>query len=499
MDGIEFQPPTSGRRELVEYLEAPLRRPLVALVPFVLIVTAAVVAGFLAPKRYQSSTLILAEPDKVPDSFVTKVSTESAQKRLDTLRQEIMSRTRLERVIRDVDPYSETAGNEPLSDTLDRMRSSISISVKGNDAFAVEFVHTQPHKAMQVANRIATLFIEEAAKQREEQVEEAYEFIDSALQEARRQLEQKEEAVRRYKESHMGTLPEQLSANLSTLQGLQTQQQTLAESVRAARERQSALERNLSDQLRGTGTPGTVSLDPFTEINQLRSQLAALRGRYTDEHPDVKLLLSRLASLEKSLEGTSEASKSDTSGVDPAATLIRAQLEQVKREVAALQTKQADLDQRIAVYQARVEMGPRTEQEVATLTRDYQKLKDNYFSLLSKKHEAQMAAKLEQRWKGVQFRILDPAHVPERPVFPKRSLFVMAGIVLGLVVGLGAALAVEALDHSVKSVRELGIVLPYPLLATIPHVDLRHPAASLRAREMGAGGTSGSAQRTAHE
>ncbi len=482
MDGIDLQGlATRGRRPVVEYLEAPLRRPLLALVPFLVVVAAAIVASFTAPKKYRTGTLILVESEKVPESFVTKMTTEKAEKRLDTIRQEILSRTRLERVVKDVNPYPDDLANGALSDIIDTMRDAIAINTKGNDAFSVEYVHRDPRKAAEVANRVSSLFIEEASKQREHQVEEAYQFIDSQLQDARRELEKQEEAVRRYKESHMGTLPEQMAANLSTLQGLQVQQQSVAENLRTATDRQGNLEKSLAEQLRGGGT-GTASLDPLTEINQLRTQLATLRARYTDEHPDVKVLAARIARLQRGLEGAGGA-KEPPADSDPTAALIRAQIEQSKREVASLRAKQADIDERIGKLQARVELAPRTEQELATLTRDYQKMRENYLSLLNKKMDAQMAARLEERWKGEQFRILDPAHVPERPFSPNRLVYVMMGLVLGLAAGFATSLAAETLDHSVKSQQELESLLAYPVIATIPHATFAEGEARGAARE----------------
>jgi uncharacterized protein involved in exopolysaccharide biosynthesis len=144
-------------------------------------------------------------------------------------------------------------------------------------------------------------------------------------------------------------------------------------------------------------------------------------------------------------------------------------------EISALVAKRENLEQRIAEFQARVEQVPRTEQQLATLTRDYNKLHENYLALLNKKLEAQMAERLEKRWKGQNFRILDPADLPESPFSPNRPLLLTAGILLGLIAGLGASVGAELLDHSIKNVRELETVLPYPILATVPHIPDSQP------------------------
>jgi uncharacterized protein involved in exopolysaccharide biosynthesis len=239
--------------------------------------------------------------------------------------------------------------------------------------------------------------------------------------------------------------------------------------MRAAVDRQSALERQLADSRRGAAV-GAVGGDPLAEINQLKSQLASLRTRYTDEHPDVQQVLARLTLLQESLSGRQPPSKADG---DSALTVTQVQLEHAKRDVALLQEKRDGLDKRIAALQGRIETAPRTEQELATLTRDFGNLRENYLALLNKKLDAHMAARLEQRWKGERFRILDPAHVPERPFFPNLIVFLTAGIVLGLTAGVAAAVLAEILDHSFTSLPDVEAALPYPVLSAIPYITPR--------------------------
>jgi polysaccharide chain length determinant protein (PEP-CTERM system associated) len=450
------------RRDLVEYLEVPLRHPWHIVIPTVLVVAASVTASLTLPKRYRTSTLILVESQKVPDSFVRKDLGEASKPRLLTIKQEILSRTRLEKVIRELDPYPQMTGKMPLTDIVEIMRGASEINVRGNDAFTVEYEHHDPAMAMRVANRLAGLFIEESNQSREEQVEGAAEFIESQLEDARRKLEEKEEAIRKFKEAHMGRLPEQTAANLATLQRLQLEQQSVSDNLRATRERELVLEKALNDE-RSVAVPVTPG-DPAAELSQLRAQLRALRARYTDEHPDVQALQGRIAELEKRLE--------EASPITEAPTTIRSQLEQSRIESRTLQAKRDELEKRIAMFQGRVEEVPRTEQELAVLTRDYQKMNENYLALLNKKLDAQMAERLEKRWKGERFRILDPAYQPENPVFPRRSLFLSAGIVLGLLLGLVLAFVGEYFDHTIKSLGELEATLPYPVLAAFPHMDV---------------------------
>jgi polysaccharide chain length determinant protein (PEP-CTERM system associated) len=450
-----------GFRTIQEYLEVPLRRPLFVLVPAVLVLSSAIALAFVLPKKYRSQTLILVESEKVPDTFVRKIATETMARRLYTIRQEVLSRTRLERVIEELDPYpSEEDERPPMSVLVERMRRAISIETRGSDAFSILYVHTDPMTAMTVTNRLATLFIEEAEKEREVQATEGVEFIESQLTAARKELEEKEEAVRRFKERRLGSLPEQLSTNLATLQRLQLEQQTVAENLRAAQTRVDLL--RMSMRSKGEAVAGVV--EGPDELDRLRGELATLRTRYTDQHPDVQVVLRQIRELE-----SAESSPGSPLLIDRDSSTQR-ELRQAEAEVARFRAKQADLDEEMMRIQARVDLAPRTEQELATLTRDYAQLQEGYVTLLRKQRDAEMAEQLEQRWKGERFKVLDPAHFPDKAFFPSRTLFAFLGLVGGLGLGLVSAFAVELLDHSIKNADQLEELFSQPLLATIPHI-----------------------------
>jgi polysaccharide biosynthesis transport protein len=458
--------PSYSMRELQRLAEAPLRRPWLVIVPLVVSLVVAVALSLLLPPRYRSSTLILVAPDQMPTEFVTNMNTEKIGRRLQTLRQEVQSRTRLERVAREFDPYG-MLGKKPLIDTIERMRDAVTVSVKGNDAFTIEFEHSDPKMAMLVADRLTTLFMEEVVGSRERQVSTAYEFIEKQMQEARTSLEEKEAALREFKERYMGQLPEQVQANLATLQRLQLEQQTTADGLRKATDALLLLE---STGGRSGGGPGTVS--PPDSLDAMRALMAQLKTRYTDQHPDVRALQSRIDQLEKAAASAEPGAPI----VDPVAAALEMRKREARLEVQSLRARLVEVDKSIAAFQARVEAAPRREQEILGLTRDYQKLSENYTQLLTKKLDAEMASRLEAQEKGQQFRILDPAFLPERPSFPNRGLFAVAGLLAGILLGVGLAVVIDVLDPTMKDADSVRASFTFPVLAVIPYVKPREQA-----------------------
>ena len=453
----EGELPSLTWREARHFIEAPRRRPLAVIVPWVAVALASVAILFALPKKYRSSTLILVESEKMPESLVASVATGNRDRRLEAIKREILSRTRLERVLKETRPYPSSSARTAA---VEAMRRATSVDASGRDGFTIKFVHTDPLKAQEVASRLATLFIEETIKAREEQVGGAIDFLVAQVEEARKELERKDEALRRFKEARMGRLPEQLTTNLATMAMLQREIQTVDESLFFAQEKQELLARRI-EQL-----PGVTPAGATGGLEELESELASMKARrYTDEHPDVQSLRSRIAQLEERLARTSPGERA----VDPTVAVTREQLERATLDVLNLEEKRGQVERRIASVRANVENTPRTEQKLATLTRDYEKLNENYQTLLSKQLEAQMAGRLEQRWRGDRFRILDPANLAEAPFAPKPRLILGLGVLFGLFAGLGVSVVAEYLDQTVKDADDLRALQAFPVLASIPH------------------------------
>jgi uncharacterized protein involved in exopolysaccharide biosynthesis len=149
---------------------------------------------------------------------------------------------------------------------------------------------------------------------------------------------------------------------------------------------------------------------------------------------------------------------------------IREELDKIDAGIASMRKEEERLRSTGAVFQARAQAAPARESELTELMRDYGPLQSLYSGLLAKKEDARIAANLERRQIGEQFRLLDPARLPERPYSPNRQMITMFGVIAGLALGVGLVGLLEYRDKSFKNDDEAALVLALPILAVVPRM-----------------------------
>jgi len=503
--------------DIRSYFKMGLRRKWYILVPFTLSVVISFGVYKYLPKAYRASTVILVQAQRVPESYVRPTLTEPAAERLSTISQEILSRSRLERVIKEFNLYPDLLNKLHMEEIVEMMKTKIEVRVQRQNAFSVAFEGTDPETVMKVTNQLASMFIEENLKFRESRVGGTADFIIKELQAAESNLKKREDTVRRFREKNMGQLPQQLEANLRILERLQQQFKTTSDNLSSAEDRIVLLQNQIEqvmDRQSGRGFSSTtlsgrrgltqgegIRLEPGQEqslgaqLNALRRDLANAVSKYTESHPDVVDLKRKIAALEPRVkkqeeerekrlrelrerqeEATAESTPQVPSPlIDPGSerlvTQYKTQFKEAQLEAKRLKEEVGSIKEQIAFYQKRIEETPKREQEMVQINRDYDLLKLYYQSLVDKKYQSQLAENLERKQQGEQFRILDPARVPEEPFKPNRNSLLAMGAFFGLAIGLGLAWFRESMDRSFYEVSDLEAYLDLPVLATILNLN----------------------------
>ena len=478
-----------------DYIEILYRRKWVFIAPLLLCLVIAVIVAFTLPSQYRSTTMILIEGQQVPEAYVQSTDKTPLSSRLSTLTQQIMSRTRLEKIANDFN-LQEESGRELLKrlglsggDDTDRpgmeaviveMRKNINIDVieggrtgrGGNnpDAFSISYTGNNPKVIMQITNTLASLFIEENLRIREEYAEGTSEFLVSELNKAKKELEGQEGALRRFKERHMGSLPEQLDANLRTLDRLQLELQSARESRRNAMQRMNFLQGQ-----RGIVTAGAQTTSGAMQVELLRlgNELAGLLSTYKENYPDVIMIRNRIKEIKAQLQenqtlsdrGEEEIIAEDLATTNP---MVSSELNITKSAIETYKLKEEKIIEQVKHYEKRVEDIPANEQKLADIRRDYDISLDNYKSLLEKKLNARLAENLEKRQKGERFRIIDPANLPEKPYKPDRRKIAFMGLLAGMGLGIGLIYLFEFFNPAFRKPEDFHGILDNPVLTTIP-------------------------------
>jgi polysaccharide chain length determinant protein (PEP-CTERM system associated) len=472
-----------GRLYTIDDVLAMLRRQKwVIAVPVLLLGLATAAILNRLPDKYRCSTLIMVVPQRVPESYVRATVTTRIEDRLQAISQQLLSRTRLERIILDYGLYERARQAKPMEDVVERMRAEIQVQMVKGDAFRVSYVADVPVIAQKVTERLASLFIEESLRDREVLADATNEFLEAQLEDSRRRLITQEKQLEQYREQNAGGLPSQLQSNLQVAQNLQTQLQGLIDSTNRDRDRRLILERTIIEIESAAASPpvavqGELSLDgsPEARLAAVRQALAAMETRLRPQHPDVISAKQQIKDLEAEVAARAETVpglKAPAPAMDPAQ---RQRLESLKAEMMTLDLQIADKEQRrsrlgdqIANYNARIASVPARESELASLMRDYETLQKVYADLLSKKEQSKVAANLERRQIGEHFSVLDPARLPEQPFSPNRPLMLLAGLVAGLTLGLAIAGWLEFRDTSLRSETDITAALQLPMLAVVP-------------------------------
>jgi polysaccharide chain length determinant protein (PEP-CTERM system associated) len=451
------------------------RRAWFILLPFFVAMIGGIFYIKTTPRIYEAKTTILVEGQRVPENYVQPIVPDGTSELINTISQQILSRTNLEKVIRKFSLFSDSdAEGMFMEDKVGALREAINVDVitadrrrKKAEAFEISFKGRDPEKIVRVLNGLASSFIEENVRVREGQATGTSKFLEAELESSRTRLEELEESIKNYRRVNMGQLPDQLDTNLRILERLQNNLSDRQQNLREAKIRLA----ELSSQARNR-QPSVVVIgggkdfkDGSATIDELISELKTLQSRYTEKHPDIIRLKKQIAEMESGLESKTAPVKNRIPYE------IRTQIAAVKREIQVTQVEITSLQGQIDTYEQRIENIPKKEQELLTLKRDYENIQKSYDSLLNRKLEADIAVNMERKQKGEQFKIIDPARLPKRPVEPNIPRIFLLVVAVGLGAGGGLAFLREYMDSSFKKADELENAFSIPVLATIPVIE----------------------------
>ena len=473
----------------LDYLSVVQRRKWWFIVPMALSIVIGVALVLFLPRQYKSQAEIgIADPTLSPE-LLKGVQSFDAQERQRAVSQQLLSATVLERVVRE----EKIRPERPVEETAAGLRARVEDNIvvpkpigrggddrEGIQSFRLGYVDSSPERAQRIANRLAMVFVEENSKTKTQRAENTSEVLAQQLRNSQENLNRLQEQLRVRKQANMGRLPDQMNANISMVNGLRQQHDSLSLQLRAEQDRLSMLEGQIEQMKQGVGgitmtSSGAQAIQAArSRINELNRQLTQYRAAgYTDQHPDIVQTKEELAVAQRELTGASQqtpAGNNDVLAADPAYRQKVQERDATKLHINQLNRQIQQALSQIGSYQARVESAPLVEQELSSLVQENSLELARYQDLSAQHQKALLAEDLARQQGGERFVVLNPAPLPSRPDSPDLLKLMLLSLGMGFMLGTAAVVGREFMDRSVHDARVLQSEFEVPVLGEIPRI-----------------------------
>ena len=480
--------------DLQRYLNIVRRRHLHFLIPAFVGWLVVWGSSWFLQARYKSGTTILVQQPSISKEYITPSVNDDLQERLQSIKQQILSRTRLLTIIDKLHLYEGGGRHFTPDEQVAMMIKDIDIEVVQDprteqiNAFSISYWSANPHVAQQVASDLTDLFINTNTNVAQQESQKTTDFLKTQLDAARLKLQDQEAKVKAFEATHEGALPGQQTANLQISSSASSQLQSANSALATARQQREFIQTEIAEYKTShvstrspDGKPtGLAGLDQ--QLDQLNAKLADLLSNHTEQYPDVISTRQQIATVKKrrdamaaDLKSQAPASPDDVPASDDptvSAGLLQLQssLHANQLEIASREREISDLKGKIGRYDGLEAGAPSVEQQLADLNRGYQQSQKDFDDLTKKEHDAEEYDNLNKAQQGERFSMLDPASLPLKPDFPNRLKFCGMGLGIGMALGLAAVFAFEFLDDRMHSESEIKAMLSAPVLGEIPEV-----------------------------
>jgi polysaccharide chain length determinant protein (PEP-CTERM system associated) len=459
-------------------------------------------ATLVLPKKYTSSTMVLVEPPAVAEGVLPdNVYNEDLYRHLSSMKDQILSRSGLEPIITKFNVFPKDSSTEHMDDQVDALKKMVDVEliqpIPGSlshqpPGFHISVTLNNPVVAQQVCTEITTMFFKTNSLNQEQKFKDTNAFLTSELADAKASLDEQDQKLADFKMKHLGTLPDQVQANLNMITALRTELEASTTNISRAQQDKTFNESLLAQQeanwkqMQSGGVGSTDTLD--AQLAALQDQLTTLLAKYTPEHPDVLKTKAQIAEIQRRIASANADSKPNntatvaTTHEPPQIQQLRARVKQDDMSIAEAMKHQSQVQGQIASLESQVQASPMVEQQMKELTRNYQTALDHYNDLLKNQQKSAMLTDLQGQQKGEQFRVLDAPNIPTSPSFPKKGVFVGGGLAAGFALGVGVLYLIAMSDKSMYNEQDIELCLKLPVLTLVPSFDVNeyHPGVPAR-------------------
>jgi polysaccharide chain length determinant protein (PEP-CTERM system associated) len=437
------------------------------------------------PNQYEASARLYVDSDSVLTPLLNGLALDDTPtNQLDVLQRTLLSRPNLEKLISKTDLELSIAGPADLEKLVANLATSIRISPQTRNLFTISYRNSTPKLAYDVVQSILSIFVESKVGANRADMENARVFLQQQISQYERQLREAEARRAEFRTKYIDLLPS--DAGISRLDSARAEVRALEGQLKDVLTKRDMMRREMSTM------PAVLTLDSDTrpvilpggfgssgvdnaQVVQAEAQLAALRLRYTEQHPDVVSARNMVAALKAAAAAAPPQQSPAALAAQQLAAMpkpatrtmpnpvyeqMRMQLFEQETVIASLQRQIAEGTQERDRLEEIAHNVPGLQAEYTNLNRDYDVLHQNYIELLSRRESMRISAAADSDAEKMKMQIIDPPQVPQIPVAPKRAVLLSTVLMAGIGVGLGLAILVLQFDrsfHSIEDLRDLGL------------------------------------------
>ncbi len=502
----EFRQRTAG-----EFIKMLKRQKWLILLPVITMTAAIGYVVYKLPSVYESRTLLTVKPPTISDKVVQSLTDEDLTQRLQTINQEVLSRSSLEPMIAKYDLFKlERNAGMPMELIIEKMYKNIVPEIEKSDderkvaAFSIKYRDRTPEAARNVTAEIASKYVNAQVIASTQTAEVTREFLDNQRNLKKTELDRLEKQRLDIMMQNVETLPDSQQGLIAQLQGLRQREDTIAkeketlitekgrlnDSVRALNSQARIIEdygeKETQDATRQASriedTPAYAAL--IQKRAELTARLEKLKAQYREKHPEVVDTKTQIDKVNDELVALATNTDKRVKEANQS-SLRKAQLQkqnlEIERQKAESQMAQIDgqmlyknseMQQtaaQITILEAKINQIPNVKVALEGVNNQYQSAKTTYDDLLKKTNDASLQVDRESNAQGETIKVVDAANLPSSPVAPKRAMLTLLGAGIGLVIGLFLAAVFELPRiFKIQNIEDAKHYTGLPVLASVP-------------------------------
>jgi polysaccharide chain length determinant protein (PEP-CTERM system associated) len=471
------------RKEFFRYLSMVMKKRYLFVAVAVVLMTAVIIVSYMMPEKYEAKSTVFIERNVIERLVKGIAITPSMQDRIRILRETMLGRSLVLKVIRKLDLDNDVNSDAELEMLIMRYQNKTNIRVSKNNLIRVSFVSKDPALARDYINTLVNVYVENNIFAKKAEAYDANKFLGKQVEFFKTKMDEGEDAVIKFRQEQGIFVALDEASVINEIKRYRSE----IEQIKIRINELEASKKSLDSQLKGE-KPYNITVfntkSTADTIKALETRLRQLLITYTENYPEVVKIRSEIEALRKGqqqepvqyLESPSE------SGINPVYQEIKQKIMETEAEIQALNAKERHLKSLIQQKERELREIPESRKKLADLLKERDTYKKVYEQLLVRLGQSEVSKQMEIEDKATTFRIIEPAILPTIPVSPNRPLMILLAVAIGIAGAFVLVFVLDYIDNSVKSIdslKELGL----PVLAVIPVIRTDDEIATLRKKD----------------